>query len=331
MDKRSEKDIFWEVVRNPTLKRVLMNQPATADDDPGFYKTCKKFVDYQREACKDNGLKFDREGFMVGNPWHGNFAKAKFLFLGPNPGFTPRCLFPRWHPAEPPEREFSLGGLDAGKTLSFERSWGNANKTEDNFIGKDKVFNFLVNRFQDTCVAKSGKFSLRAGVVENGSIKPKAGVVTFWGNALDIVGELLGNNDAPSEDRTRSLMSNVLCMDIVPFGSENISTLDGQSLKYCWEHFTLPLLEKCGARAFFLIGPDVSNCFSDFLCDEEKSKAKKCFDSEKPYEYSCGDVTRWVVQLPHPGKYLEPGETKGSAVVAQRAPLLNALKSGLGL
>ena len=56
MDNRSELDIFWEIVQNPTLKRVLLNQPQAKDDDAVFWSTCRKFVDYQRDVCKDKKL-----------------------------------------------------------------------------------------------------------------------------------------------------------------------------------------------------------------------------------------------------------------------------------
>ena len=330
MSNRSAKDIFWKIVCNQTLKRVLLNQSKVTEDNDDFYTVCKTFVDYQQKICGKENLDFNKEGFMIGSPWHGNFDEAEFVFIGPNPGFTPRCLFPRWHPDKAKNnKEFSLGGLSANDKLSYINGCGHGNETLNNFISKSEVFDFLVNRFQETCIAESGEFSLRAWIVNNSLISPKGGIVTFWKEARDIVAEMLDDNDAPSKDRTRNLMKHVLNIDIIPFGSKNISTIDKTSLEYCWKHFTLPLLEQCKAKVFFLMGLDVAGCFTKFLEKPEQEKAKQCFEKEKPYEYLCGKEKRWVVQLPHSSQWLEKGQNKHDAVIVPRTRLLNVLKDKL--
>ena len=122
-------------------------------------------------------------------------------------------------------------------------------------------------------------------------------------------------------------MRNVLCMDIVPFGSRGSSKVSDDDLEYCWKRFTLPLLEKCGARVFFLMGASIEKCFMQSLSDSEKEKAGDCFKNGTYYKYSCGGGPRFVAQLPHPSNQ----RAKNDALIAQRTPLLKALKSELGL
>ena len=293
--------LFDDIVLNPTLRQAILH-PDAPNKDP-FYKGCLDFVSYQRNLYPDDET-FKQEGFMIRSPWHGNAEKAPILFLSSNPAITPRCFFPRWHPAEAPQDErFSLGGLAVGGILTYLDGEGREESVK-NFIGPEDIMHYLVHRFQTTRISSHG--SLNVWVVDSeGRRQPKRNAkgseanVQFWNRIRDIMGCLLGIKDK-SPENTRLLMKHVLSTEIIPFGSMNQYGVTAPMLRYCWKTFTQPLLDACCAEVFVLLGAKVRDVFCQNLTDSECGRAVNAFKTGGIYFYNCGNMERKVVSMPHP-------------------------------
>ena len=243
-----------------------------------FIESCWDFADYQRKFCQGNSLTLHNEGFQVGSPWHGDILNAPVLFLSINPAITPRCFFPRWHPsADGIQDRFTLAGLDGAGNSVYTLTDISGNGIANDITGNcDKeIYNFLTNRFQDTCT-RPDTGNLDAIVVDgNNTCQPRGREVRYWSGMKRVMEELIGNPGcfAPA-DHTKRLMRSVLSSEVIFWGTQsqddagndNDETLN-KRLDYFWEKFAVPLLKNCGAKILFLVGANSTReVFNRALC-----------------------------------------------------------------
>lgn len=293
--------VFKEIVQNFILRQAILH-PEEKHDEDAFFEGCKNFAQYQRDLCKEKGLDFNQEGFMVGSPWHGDIEKAPVLFLSSNPAITLGSCFPRWHPSmeNPAKDKFSLGGMNSDGLSKHK-----------NFINISDVQNFFTNRFQETAISDKGLLNVWM-IGKDGGLYPKCNKngrrtwVHFWNFMRRTLAALFDMKEtASSEKSTKYLMQHALSTEIIPFGSMDQKGVHNTLMRdYCWERFVTPILEHCKARIFILIGSVARNDFCNFITKSYDADGKAVLEKlkarESIYLFPCGGIERKVVAIPHP-------------------------------
>ena len=232
---------------NPPTKDSFIthciNSLGISQDDKPLIESCWNFVGYQLKEpkmCNGNTATFTHEGFQIGSPWHGDILQAPVLFLSVNPAVTQNCLFPRWH----------VGN----NTFTFA---GQGTQTKN----ESEVYEFFRDRLTGAHINKSGSPCAK---YTNG----KDFSVSYWLGMYKTMNILAGipMYSRTIEDHCRRLMRSVLSAEIIFFGSKDSKhATDREHLLYFWEKFTVPMLEKCGAKIIFLTGGPVQRAFHDIL------------------------------------------------------------------
>ena len=128
---------------------------------------------YQSQHCANV------HSFQIPEPWNGDIEKAKILFVGINPGFTPNELYPQL--SDP----YWTRSVFLGRFIIF-----NYNEVEKFF---EYRFNQFYVKYWNTPQNKT-RFSVR---MTNSTYKNVHG---FWNYLQNISTKLLGNNATPGKD-----------------------------------------------------------------------------------------------------------------------------------
>ena len=241
----------------------------------GFAESCWDFVHYQVKMCNGDPKEFRREGFQIGSPWHGDVIEAPILFLSSNPGITQNCLFPRWHVDE---GNFTLGGK-SNITIAYKDDDGNSVELPNEIAPEEGLYDFFTNRFQESWATKiTAKGYINALLFKDRKLAGKRCGVSYWRGMHNFMEKFLIESGEKDKDKLskykkeyknlgRMIMAPVLSAEIVPFGSQReIGVKNNDALlDYCWEKFTCPLLENCGARILVLVGSLVTDTFGRSL------------------------------------------------------------------
>lgn len=214
-----------------------------SENDTPLIESCWDFVDYQLnrpDMCGGNAALFTNEGFQTGSPWHGDILNAPVLFLSFNPAVTQGCYFPRWHV-----------GND---TFTFA---GNGTPAKSD----QQVYEFLRDRLINTYIDYNG--TPHAWTVQGSSFP-----VSYWRGMYKTMNILAGISQGSRTiaDHCRRLMRSVLSAEIIFWGSKKSEcATETERLLYFWERFTVPMLEKCGAKIIFLTGGPSHRVFHETL------------------------------------------------------------------
>ena len=96
----------------------------------------------------------------------------------------------------------------------------------------------------------------------------------------------------------RKLMSYAVCMEVVPFKSNNEKGVES-AVATCWENFTQHILLGASAPIFVLVGKTARQAFLDHALDDNaRNEAKRAFDHREIYPYQDpGGTERLVVYV----------------------------------
>jgi hypothetical protein len=223
----------------------------------------KELVKSQIDDYAKHGTTLAEEGFHPGQPWVGNIATAHILFLSSNPAFTYNENYPRYFA---PTKSFAM-----------------PDKTP---LSLASVRPLLHDCFRKNPVKD---MVLKINIVGDGQ---KA--VPYWGCVRNNVEWLLSGaaknamkNAAGSKcGYARMLMSCTVCMEIVPFKSNNEKGV-AAALDKCWDDFTRHILPHAAAPIFVLVGAKVRDTFLRKALDaKEYTKAEKIFNNREIYRYT---------------------------------------------
>ena len=92
--------------------------------------------------------------------------------------------------------------------------------------------------------------------------------VSFWRGMYKTMNILAGisMNGRNIADHCRRLMRSVLSAEIIFWGSKDSKhAKDPEHLRYFWEKFTVPMLNKCGAKVILLTGGPAHDVFRSII------------------------------------------------------------------
>lgn len=230
---------------------------------------CWDFVQYQyNNVCGGSITEFNREGFQIGSPWHGDILQAPVLFLAGNPAVTHRCLFPRWHP-NINGGLFTLGGLRGTADGNFKITV--AGKSINNIVSPSDIYDFLTMRFWNCAFTGNGiNMNPNAWVIDdNLNCKGRHRGVKYWGHMRKVMDKLVSMGipgfaaDPNPQMHTKRLMSSVLSSEVIFWGSmDGAVNMTDTELQFFWNNYTSAILNQCGACILVLVGRKALNTFS---------------------------------------------------------------------
>jgi hypothetical protein len=234
------------------------------------------------------------EGYHTGSPWNGDIEKAPVLFLGSNPGFTPRSFAPRLHM------------LDGETFYTFEPDNAGAKATR---YSLDDVKIFCRDIFQsDDYSPIDSKLSFSVSVIaRNGTKKPKNNGVPYWNVGYRFAEKLLEMDKGYSDNailtdrkrHMRDVMKNVVFMEVVPFASKSDGVLSDALLDWCWQNFTEKILPLAAAPVVVLVGNRARDTFLRNIPDGDGANALDAFKSGGIYGHKFGRADKKVVAVEH--------------------------------
>jgi hypothetical protein len=264
---KSLDEVARDIIENPDIHDLLTD---VLDGRPLRCHPFKGLVESQRDEYEKHGLDIRTQGFQTGEPWIGDIEKARILFLSSNPAFTFDENCPRYF-AQP--EHFAMPYSE--KKLSWQEVW-----------------EWIRNAAQTACAENGGLYIQT--IDANGKKDNKA--IPYWGCVRNNVKLLLP--PTPGGYSLEELMSYAVCMEVVPFKSVKEAGVQ-EALCTCWENFARHILARAAAPIFVLVGKRARDVFLErALSDEERAKAKKCFDQMEIYDYTDeGETARSVVSV----------------------------------
>jgi hypothetical protein len=193
---------------------------------------CNKIVNWQSTELPElRGLKtFDLSIAHRPEPWAGNLAEAKILFLGSNPSFNADELFPDysedWHGEK--LRDFAARRFEGSKERPFGASDG---PTED---------------MQDRVYLKNGKLDMKRKV-------------THWNEVRGNVAAILGKDKSEVSPNHDYVMTELVhCKSKGEIGVQS-------ALEFCTQKYLSNIFNASSAKLVFVLGVTPAKQFASLF------------------------------------------------------------------
>ena len=271
------KQIAENIMFNEEIRELIQNP-----NQDGLYR---ELVDFQIKQCETLDLSIEKEGFQIGEPWNGDIENAPILFLSSNPAFDFYEVSPRYYS----DKTGNQWVIKDGEVMSL-----------------DDLIKFQCTRIQESKIEDNdnNKENLNKEVFNPNTGKKDYLHVLYWGHTRERVECLLPdelkifwrNKKTPAE-YAREIMKYVVCMEIVPFRSNDATGVTTAVLDDCWGKFTKTILELSGASIFILVGSKAYKTFSRNL--KFHASIEHNLSTGKTLELQFGERNRTIVHVPH--------------------------------
>ena len=237
--------VIWEIINNHDVRNILSAPIPTP----------AAITAHQLFGVVSAQLPIDATGFQIGEPYDGYIEHAPILFLSSNPAYNPTEVSPRYDPANgnmftPAHTDVTTGAPVLPQNVSF-----------------DDVKKFFQERIVTSPANNANDIALRIPLI-NGTTQ----AVPYWGSVRGKTESLLPpaltalwDGALNPSQRAREIMKYAVCMEVVPFRSTMAAGVTPAALNYCWNEFTIHLLELSAANLIVLAGVTALNTFCSNL------------------------------------------------------------------
>ena len=290
MDKLEE--IIRDVAYNQDIKKLMIDY---FKGTPLSQHPLRDFVQFQIDECIKKGSTLLKEGFQIGEPWNGDILNAPVLFLSSNPAFNFYEASPRFK-------------LDTTGDYIFIPA--HENNTEE-IIDADYIKNFLCYRIQcSPAYCPNNRLSIP---LTNGNTNS----VSYWDNVKSRIEEILPNSirtkwqamvtngEITQRNYAQKLMKYAVCMEIIPFRSNNQFGVNQSSINYCWDNFSKKILALSGASIIVIVGNNnnqvspmyVFDTFTQKMLGNNLANAQTILRNGDVYHKNIGGKDRLIVSI----------------------------------